>query len=616
MDGTDSAMQDNPFLSNLVLKDEMSRMKAVLLAMAFALSGTNSANASEIVSTEKTYDERLRSREVTKLGDDLFGDSVSLKDGSLSFSQKDVSIDTASGLKVEFVRRTPRQKQGLDRSNMPLGAGWEIDIPYMMGTYDNRRGWDTAYSGNSRCTASSLRPSEKVGPSPNYNTRVIPSKMYWSGVFINIPGAGYESLLKIRSDAIAPSDGNNYIGTTASHWRVGCMTKLKNGVGEGFFVVTPDGTKIYFDWMAERNAADVLESEYDRDDNGDGKQTATLLVPTSDYFLYASRVEDRFGNWVTYEFDSATVHSLKAIVSSDGARIDVVYGGDGKIAEVKAAGRTWKYSYVDSYYGKKLSEVLLPDGSNWSFPTGTANHYGAMWWYMVPPSLPTAFYMNACGQSAVGFRQQDTPNERDVTPVTMKHPSGAVGEFVLRSLVHGSDKTPGGCDVIGTSSQNFGFGSYGVPDAYIAKSLISKRISGPGLASKEWSYAYSPHWSFNSDCGSSCTSSTIESRPDGVKVEYVFGNSYTDNLGELISRTQSKDGIIFDKVEYERASYSGQYPESAGDLIAEGNPFTTKLRPLRSTRTMQNGRVFQKRVEAFDSFARPLRETRSSTPLE
>lgn len=250
----------------------------------------------------------------------------------------------------------------------------------MMGSYDQRRGWNAA--GGGRCSGSNLSPTEWVGPSPDFNTRVIPKHTYWSGIFINLPAVGYESLLLKEAGASLPQDGATYIGTSASQWRVSCLPAIRNGTGEGFVVRTTDGTRYFFDWMAVRDQHDVLANEYYRDGNGNGTSQPYLLVPVVDVFLYATRVEDRHGNWVSYSYDGANPTRLLAIISNDGARIDIDYDAQGKIGAVRAGDRTWRYNYVDSYWGRTLNEVVLPDQSRWTFSTD--RHVGAMPWTMVP----------------------------------------------------------------------------------------------------------------------------------------------------------------------------------------------------------------------------------------
>lgn len=587
--------------------------------MKFLVAGlllvAGSASAQTYVSTEKTYDERLRGAGVSALGNDLFGDSINLKDGTVQFSQTDVSLPTNSGLRVVFARHTPRGKQGLDRAAAPLGAGWEIDVPYMMGTYDSRRGWDARGSA-ARCSSPSLGPSEWVGPSPNYNTRVMPADMYWSGIFINMPGVGYESLLKLVSGQVVPQDGASYIGATNNFGRVSCLASIRNGSGEGFLVRAPDGTRYYFDWMATRNASDVLETEYYRDANGDGTNPTGLLVPTMDVFLYATRVEDRFGNYVLYNYDPANPHRLTSVVSNDGVRIDVGYDAAGKVGEVRAGTSVWRYNYIDTYYGRKLSEVVLPDQSRWSFPADNATHFGTMWWYMVPPTLSPGFYMNDCAQSAVGFRSQDVGDPAYTNVITMRHPSGAQGEFTIRNLIHGSDDTPGGCGIFGTSSSNFWFGSYGIPNAYMARSIVAKKISGPGISDLVWRYSYQPRWSFTGGCTANCISTTTVQQPDGSVIDYVFGNLYTQNFGDLLTEKVSRNGITLQRIDYVKdEGAAGSFPANYGTLLAsKGNPLTTRIRPMKEVRVQRDGTTYSKRVEAFDAMARPIRETRSSSP--
>lgn len=568
------------------------------------------ADAQEFVSSERTYDERLRGARVAALGDDLFGDSLNRKDGTLQFSQTDVVVPTSSGMRVAFTRTTPKQKQGLDRAAAPLGASWEIDAPYMMGSYDQRRGWNAA--GGGRCSGSNLSPTEWVGPSPDFNTRVIPKHTYWSGIFINLPAVGYESLLLKEAGASLPQDGATYIGTSASQWRVSCLPAIRNGTGEGFVVRTTDGTRYFFDWMAVRDQHDVLANEYYRDGNGNGTSQPYLLVPVVDVFLYATRVEDRHGNWVSYSYDGANPTRLLAIISNDGARIDIDYDAQGKIGAVRAGDRTWRYNYVDSYWGRTLNEVVLPDQSRWTFSTD--RHVGAMPWTMVPPLLNPGFYMNSCAQNATGFRSEDAGDPAFNDVITMRHPSGAQGVFSLRQLIHGSDNTPGSCGIIGTSSSNFGFGSFGIPNAYMAKSLVSKTLSGPGIQPASWTYTYSPHWSFTGGCTSNCVSTTWENRPDGVQAEYVFGNDYTANIGDLQIERLRRAGLVVQETRYVKAAASGPYPARYGTQLApRGNPLTTQIRPMQDTQLRRDGMLHRRYVDAFDGLARPVRIVESST---
>lgn len=583
-------------------------VKIIVFASLIALSIT--AQAQQIVSTSDTYDERLRGGAISSLGTDLFGDLVSNKDGVAHFSQTDVSIQTNSGLPLEFTRHTPRKTQGLDKASMPIGPGWEIDVPYMMGTYDTRHGWN-ANGSVARCSTTPWRPYEMFGPLPDFNMQRMTADMYWSGIHINIPHVGYESLLTLPSGQARPQDGTHYVGGARGFWRVGCLPGIKNGTGEGFFVKVPNGNKYYFDWMATRNAFDVVVSELWRGSNGEGYDSTKLLVPTSDVFLYATRVEDRYGNYINYNYDSVNKHRLMSIESSDGSRIDLSYDEAGQVSEVRAGGRIWKYFYADSIYGRKLSEIILPDQSRWTFSGDV------MWWFVEPPRLPEGFYKNGCAEVSTGYLIQDPPPQFAFSHVVMTHPSGAQGSFTFRSLIHGSDDTPGTCSMQGTfygNHMNYWYGTWGVPNAYLAKSLVSKKISGPGLSELAWSYTYFPSWSFAKDCSQGCYSRTQILNPDATLVEYVFGNSYSEDYGFQYSEKIIKAGSVYRFVsQYQSAS--GPYPESYGDIPGPSmeNPLSTKIKPVSLVETRQQGRIFRMQVNSFDSFGRAVTITRSSS---
>ncbi|MFO5452990.1 hypothetical protein ACLBO7_31065, partial [Klebsiella pneumoniae] len=64
---------------------------------------------------------------------------------------------------------------------------------------------------------------------------------------------------------------------------------------------------------------------------------------------------------------------------------------------------------------------------------------------------------------------------------------------------------------------------------FLAKSLVSKTLSGLGIQPASWTFSYAPHWSSSGGCTSNCVSTTWENRPDGVQAPYVFGNDYTSN---------------------------------------------------------------------------------------
>jgi len=93
------------------------------------------------------------------------------------------------------------------------------------------------------------------------------------------------------------------------------------------------------------------------------------------------------------------------------------------------------------------------------------------------------------------------PDPAYVETMTMTHPSGATGVFKFRPLYQGTNNTPGECKAFG-SLENLWFGVSGIPDAYPARSVFSKAISGAGITSRNWTYMYYPTFSFAKNSGS------------------------------------------------------------------------------------------------------------------
>jgi YD repeat-containing protein len=576
----------------------------------------------QILSTHLTYDDEVKkARNFAALDDSLFGDKINLQDGSLSFTQDDVVVSTNSQLKLSFGRKAQfGSKYNRDTAFNILGDKWEPNIPYMMGTYDTRDGWNAGTDGR-RCSngsTGSFAPKHRMGPYPNYYTQPIYPYMYWHGVNISIPGYGDEQLLYKDSAQTLPSDGKVYVGITKSTWAVSCIATIKNGTGEGFAVTLPDGITYYFDWIATRNAPDLADSGLVED----GSVTNVhLLAPLSDVFLYATKAVDRFGNTVTYTYDAVYPNRIKTIASNDGAQITISYNATGQVSSVSTGSQTWQYAYTDLGLGfKSLSSVTLPDSTKWLYE-------------FVPGGVTsgTNFWGDACKQDP-GSARGDIPPTTVLSSYAVTHPSGARGDFRFRSVYHGTNNTPGGCEAAGSVQTSLGYRTYGIPSAYIATSLYQKTISGNGISGKVWTYYYYPTWSFSYQCTNGCasTSQTTVETQDGVKRRYTFGNSYSSNMGQLLSETVEKNAVIQRTTNNTYlANATGQpFPNSAGYIplglmstwgnqigIVEQhcNPFLYLNRPMSSSTTTQDGVTFTTSINAFEQFARPTSITKSSS---
>ena len=120
-------------------------------------------------------------------------------------------------------------------------------------------------------------------------------------------------LVRSAANNLAPTAGGPYPLVTRNHWQIGCLPAIQNGAGQGFLAVSPEGVRYRFDWMATRQQAQLRKGD--------------AVLPRTDFFLMATEVTDRFGNWVRYTYDPNTPLNLTAIDSSDGRAVRLAYRG-------------------------------------------------------------------------------------------------------------------------------------------------------------------------------------------------------------------------------------------------------------------------------------------------
>jgi len=90
-------------------------------------------------------------KQIKPYGEDMFGDKVSLYDGSLSFEQTDLDLKGNFDLPVRLSRSVGVGKKSKQYTfNRPLG-NWEWNLPRVGGSFSVTKGWQGT-SGNNRCT--------------------------------------------------------------------------------------------------------------------------------------------------------------------------------------------------------------------------------------------------------------------------------------------------------------------------------------------------------------------------------------------------------------------------------------------------------------------------------
>ncbi|UHQ23526.1 polymorphic toxin type 50 domain-containing protein [Lysobacter sp. 5GHs7-4] len=550
------------------------------------------AEAQNAIRPGQDYPELIKRRtDVAALDSSAFGDKTDLYTGSTEFVATDVELPGNNELAVKIGRRFAVA----DGRPPGLFGDWDIEIPHLHGVFArtpgaNATGWQVSTQGqpNQRCSIDTSQPST-AGPPAAYGqpqNLAFQSYEFWYGNKLYIPGTGDKKLMVIGTSAQRPSDSASYKWITNDQWVLSCLPATANGVpGEAFLATSPDGTKYWFDWFAKRITRSVEK------EGGQPPFTLWTRLEREEVWILPTKVRDRFGNQVTYTYDSASPSKLLSISSSDGRQISVVYDGQGRISNLNAHGRTWTYRYSTAGL---LDQVTLPDASNWTI--SLQNVFGA--------------YTDGARSCA------DMGNlVADVKSGSITHPSGATGTFSFLRRRYGRSYVPNQC--MWSGSNSFHLEHKLVP----IQSLSSKQISGPGIASPlNFIFEYSPtNGSFDSECQSqSCpeTSATKVTNPDGTWTRYTFSNRFNRLEGKALSVERGKDSAVMESesTTYLLSSAGQPFPSTLGKLpcyiCSNEEEF---LRPLKSKATNREGVAYTLDTVTYDEFARPKQVVRSST---
>jgi YD repeat-containing protein len=617
----------------------MARRAGFSLIALAGLTCVGESLAQSIDSTVFVWEEfskRIsKSAQVKALGPDMFGDNIRLANGELSFEVTDISLPGNSRLPVELTRtyEMTSRKQYLPEAML---ADWQIKVPNISGMFAPNWANAEGLSDLTRCS------NFDGPPVPNH----FEVESFWSGLQVQMPGGGGELMRTLPATA-RPQDGNSYPWTTSGQVFFSCLGSVGNTTGEGFLAITPDGTRYWFDWMAQTAEAAlkapqiVLESPIPPPDQ--------ILTRRRNYLL-ATKVQDRFGNTVQYQYANAwnEAPKLTSIVASDGRQITLTYGGQ-NVIRASDGTRTWNYAYDETSVRRGLSGVTLPDGSRWgiSFRDFTRAELRYV------RSIPQGEIMRNC----IDNEMPTTYPAAQVTG-TLTHPSGAVAQYTMKSMEHGRNLVPLNCRGIsempgpGPQPQPVPYPGYGNdPNDDINSYTISgynwtlaeKVVSGSGLNTLRWSYSYTPNIGIfrypgqvesypvcpygdtvacqappctSDSCATVSLTTVLE--PGGVWTRYSHGNTYRYNEGKLLKVEQgSSESNVLRSTRY-RYDYTGTgqaYPPRYGTslkLYGEGwdgeHP-----RPRVETEVAQQGTTFSTLEDQFDYFARPLRRARFSS---
>jgi YD repeat-containing protein len=552
----------------------------IALLLAWIVCGSVKAQAPTPLMPYQEHEKRIRAAEMVEgLKSDLFGENVSLYTGSTEFSVTDIDVPGDNGLPVQLRRRFAVESHKEVERLGGFGS-WDIDVPYLYGVFDSAYKWNIGYgSATARC-------SQTFSPAVSSPFRL---HEIWSGNFMHLPSEGDQEILFLESGGNhqVPTDGATYRWGTRGLHRFSCLPSTSNGYpGEGFIAVDQAGTKYTFDVGIERHAG-VMQT-------GTGSGTGRTKV-----FLMASRVEDRHGNWVAYNY---TAGKLISITSSDGRAITLNYAGNNIISAI-AHGRQWHYQYavgngIAFNRLNKLMTVVRPDGSTWKYQYS---------WEDAGRGGLNPDYIAWDGDPSLCTAPEFEPSSFKLTAT---HPSNAQGVFNFQYKRTTRTGVPSTACVNQNGRYVLAVGRY--VDSY---GLTSKVISGPGIEEQAWAYDYSSA-GYDSGVPDSSTVTVIE--PDGVRQRYTFGKKVGFNDGRLLKTVVQDVGgnALQTKVDTyvsEEEATAMPFPRSYGSLSGSDDVLTTRIRPVRSTVIAQDGVNYSNVVDAFDAFARSASTTQSST---
>ncbi|WP_293373494.1 RHS repeat-associated core domain-containing protein [Nevskia sp.] len=583
--------------------------KALFLTAAalFTAGIAQAQDSGDPVQYQEEWGNRIKQAEmIGPLGNDLFGDSINYYNGQLSFSVTDIDLKGNSSLPVQLTRtQTATDTDGIVPPIQILG--WDINIPYMSGIFAYNYGWQVGTGTTNRCSASSQLPPAAAN-SPG--SRLFAGNAFWRGNSINIPGYGSKLVLS-PSSVPAPTDGGGRRFVTVDHVQLRCLPSLANAgvvangftyAGEGFLAIAPDGTRYTFNWMASRQISS-LQRPAPPPPGSTGTANYTESLQRVEVRLYATRVEDRFGNWVRYDYEGSTI---KRIVANDGRQITFGHDAAGQIISATAhdsaadpsTGRVWRYAG---------SRVTLPDNTYWEYAYPTSVGFRLQY-----NTLP-AYSGGPCYVPGTWLASTAAPRTMAVT-----HPSGAVGTFTLEPKRHGRYLVLNDCQdqSAGSVVPNLMFTPLETDNLAVTR----KRITGPGLAPAEWTLSYSnPYSSFNDGSNYIGPPRVItKTQPDGSSTRYSFGQThYVDDGKMLRMDLLAPNGTVLMSAVSTYATHPSNppYASTVGStgLFLPDSFQQTHVVPRTQTITTVNGDTFTNRVDAFDVFARETRVHRSNS---
>jgi YD repeat-containing protein len=558
------------------------------------------------------------SEDVQPLGENPFGEQVSLYNGSTRFLQTDISA-SGQGPLLQLSRAFDAPDYNPDVLAQPFLANelvdWSLELPRLetlSAVYDSyppgggkpQKKWFFSEDAN-RCTRFTQGPDISLPSKPGSEEVQWPAQDWWLGYQLHIPGQARQDVLyRLPGNDAVPSfisaDGSPMLfpGATKQHWRLGCLPGASNDGGDGFLAVGPDGTKYTLNYVLRKPAAPIGRP-------GGGGLERQLVK------LMATRVEDRFGNAISYGFDGAG--NVVSIDASDGRKLALSYEpwthGSGRypmsyrlasatLQPESGAARTWRYTYTGEAL-PRLAAVVQPDGSSWAFNMAGLRS---------PGSDPVVNYLG-CSVSINSGAESSSA-------VTMTGPTGLSGTFNFHTTVRGRGNVQYACLQDGALGESH----LGFQNLYTVAAITGKSYTGAGIGTQTWQYSYSPpNASWDTECGaceSEVWSDVID--PAGNATRSVFSNRADVTESRLRRVDQFAGGVGGPILRQEAFEYAardrGPWPARLGATLQYrmNDAQNESLTPLTRHDIYVDGNRYSRSVDEFDAFAQDITVTQTN----
>lgn len=338
----------------------------------------------------KPSDPELGEKPVPVIRNESAGYSVNLTQNIARFNVVDLLIEGDGGKLPIVVSRTHDIYRRNPAHRVPQELGnWALDVPRIT----SWRGTKRSDGVNISYYATPNVWSRGYCHNPVYvqgTGQAATDLFWWIGLLLEVPQRGARELIFSRQDSaggqivyppinvITGLKGNvEYI--TTDNWRADCID-LPQGPRSGFLVHAPDGTKYTFDVFASPKS--IINDRMNWDDS--------LAA-----HVYASRVEDAFGNYLEYSYEADGNGGLyvSEIRASDGRIVKFYYdvvdhsnhpfwrpqGTVKRLARVEHVSADESEVLADVHYFYYISEtqvfadhgtlgaVRTPDGRYWDY---------------------------------------------------------------------------------------------------------------------------------------------------------------------------------------------------------------------------------------------------------